>query len=697
MKKSIASGESRWKAGTTDDPITDWNDDIIGRAGVVELLAEHALHLGTPIVALRAGLGDGKTSVLNLFRNAIEKHAIVVSFNAWLPGSEATLATDLFKDIAAECRKHIFVPELRRQALAFARVVSGSVGYLSGLKELIPTRSQRDELQELRNALSRLPSPVVVLLDEIDRMQKEELLVLLKILRGAPSLPNVTFVCAFSEEEVEKIAGESSKYLEKFFPVSVNLSPPPPEMVGRCWQNEIRQRLDEQRWFTDAQDEANFSTQLAELWTDTLQRICTNLRKAGLLLNDIVAASGSIVGEVNPLDLVAIQAIGRFYPQIYHKVRTNRAYLTDAKRIELFTKQEDSEAFFRSFNQDIDACQEPAAVRELLTWLFPEYERAGGRRFGSRRPFNDEIAEVEKRICNSNYFQIYFRSAVPEEMFSNADLNQILSDLNETTTEADAKKVFNTMLDSIPPGHPKREDFLWKVARRLGGLHDVPAEHLAYAVAERAADYRYGILNSGEGPRALNVVFTVAQSLAAGPKVQRVLLGAINRASADTFAVRLLAFTEDRSRNRILTNFSHVDVSGLKKAFVERMRERYQISGDGVDFNIARIDWLAFRRWVQNSDDDRRLEQEFWRRFIGRSRKRLAQAINVIFPGGVSWDSDPKPMVNELLPITEIEGLLQNLPNDDQLDQAETDGIARMDALLQGRFNPVSGSVEPSA
>jgi ATP-dependent Zn protease len=54
-------------------------------------------------------------------------------------------------------------------------------------------------------------------------------------------------------------------------------------------------------------------------------------------------------------------------------------------------------------------------------------------------------------------------------------------------------------------------------------------------------------------------------------------------------------------------------------------------------------------------------------------------------------------MVNELLPITEIEGLLQNLPNDDQLDQAETDGIARMDALLQGRFNPVSGSVEPSA
>jgi hypothetical protein len=127
-------------------------------------------------------------------------------------------------------------------------------------------------------------------------MQKEELLVLLKILRGAPTLPNVTFVCAFSEEEVEKIAGKSTEYLEKFFPVSVNLSPPPPEMVGRCWQIELRQRLGEQKWFRDNQDEANFTNQLAELWTDTLQRVCTNLRKAGLLLNDIVAASGSIAG-----------------------------------------------------------------------------------------------------------------------------------------------------------------------------------------------------------------------------------------------------------------------------------------------------------------------------------------------------------------------------------------------------------------
>jgi len=63
---------------------------------------------------------------------------------------------------------------------------------------------------------------ILVLLDEIDRMHKEELVVLLKILRGASSIPNVTFVCAFSEEEITKEldnkTGLSYGYMEKFSP-----------------------------------------------------------------------------------------------------------------------------------------------------------------------------------------------------------------------------------------------------------------------------------------------------------------------------------------------------------------------------------------------------------------------------------------------------------------------------------------------
>ncbi len=192
----------QWGFAGSDDPIDRWDQDIIGRAAVVELLAEHALQNRTPVLALHGDFGDGKTSVLHLLRQAVQDRAIVVSFSAWLPGTEATLAADLFTDIATECGRYVHVPQLRKHAVAYARILSSSVSYLAALKEILPPQSQREEIGDLRDTLERVPLPIVVLLDDIDRMQRGELLALLKILRGVTSMPNLTFVCAFSEREV---------------------------------------------------------------------------------------------------------------------------------------------------------------------------------------------------------------------------------------------------------------------------------------------------------------------------------------------------------------------------------------------------------------------------------------------------------------------------------------------------------------
>src|SRR5260370_42683210 len=105
------------------------------------------------------------------------------------------------------------------------------------------------------------------------------------------------------------------------------------------------------------------------------------------------------------------------------------------------------------------------------------------------RPTNENTADDEKRICAADYFSIYFRGAIPEEMFSNAELDRIVSDLIEAGTDAHVERVFNRTLDSIPPKHSKREDFLYKLGRASERFDDATAERLAYAAAKRAADY----------------------------------------------------------------------------------------------------------------------------------------------------------------------------------------------------------------
>lgn len=683
----------RWQARANDDAITKFEDDIIGRAAVVELLASHALVQRTPIVALHGGLGDGKSSVLNLLREAIGHQAIVVSFSAWLPGSEASLATDLFRDIATECEKHFLVPHLRSRTRAFARVAGGSVGFLAGLKELFPAHSQKEDIQELHGALRRVPKPVLVLLDEIDRMQKDELTVLLKILRGAASIPNVTFVCAFSEEELikqlEKDRPLSYGYLEKFFPVSVRLSPPAADLVGTCFIAGLQDRLLQQGWFNTSEDADRFVQQLEEIWTDSLVSICTNLRKVALLTNDIVAAGEPITREVNPVDLVLIEAVRRFSPSVYDLVRRGAEFLADAPKSPYLDRDKVTKESFVALNEEIDGFREAKSIKVLLCWLFGNYAKNSDQRAAfatqARRATGHYSPADEKRISDRDYFPIYFRGAVPEEMFSQAELDSVLSELAKAEADAQVDIAYIKLLGSIPAGQAKRRDALWKLARASETLSDTTAERLAYAAAKHADAFSYGLFSSSESVYALNIVFVAAQK-ASSTNPQRVLSGSMARTSNDAFAVRLLELTENRENNSILTNFARVDVAGLVGAFMDRMRRRYGRDSSGEMPDLKQADLWAFRRWAEYSEKDRETEQDFWRRFIGTSRKKLAQAINFIFPGDGVWTEDPRPILDKLFPLEELHDLLNKLPAGEELDDAEKGGIRRLEELRDGRF-----------
>ena len=142
----------------------------------------------------------------------------------------------------------------------------------------------------------------------------------------------MTFVSAFSEPQVRnEISSQGTMapdYFDKFFLVSMNLPAPAPEMIGRCFQIQLRDFVAGHKWFKTSAEEKSFTDLLERTWDDGLQRISPNFRKAGLLINDVITAARAVVGEVNPFDLVVIEALRRFYPVLYPVVRTNASYLT---------------------------------------------------------------------------------------------------------------------------------------------------------------------------------------------------------------------------------------------------------------------------------------------------------------------------------------------------------------------------------
>ncbi len=273
-------------------------------------------------------------------------------------------------------------------------------------------------------------------------------------------------------------------------------------------------------------------------------------------------------------------------------------------------------------------------------------------------------------------------------MFSETELGTFVDGMNALSSVKDCIKHFSDFFVAIPKESPRREDFLHRLALSVDQLKDLQAEALAYALAHHARDFTYDsmMFMFAEAGRAIVMVFEIAQRFAKSSKVQQVLERSITDSTDDTFALRLLSLSTQPERNKILLDFSHVNMDALKKVFVERMERRYSPE-DISEVKLAQGDRAAFMTWAKYSEKTRAVEIQFWRRFIGNSRKRLAEATVFIFPvQGVLWETDPTPHVDLLFPVTEFKKLLDTLPREEQLDDNENKALDYLQRLISGEY-----------
>lgn len=327
-----------WSA-VSDEPIKSWAEDALGRESLVDALTTKILISRAPIVALFGDFGSGKTSTLNLLREHLQGKAVIVSFNTWLPGSQETLTSYLMADIASECQKKFVVPGLRRSTARLANALAETVPWLKGVPELFPATTQKDDIENLGLALRRLPKRVVVLLDELDRMEAGELRTLLKVIRGISDLPNLSFVCAAERETlIRTVRGDLSEdslvYFEKFFPIAIPIPKIDDTNLRNAGVQRLSNALTSRLWFETEAEKRSFEEKISSLWDNAILPSCQTLRAIGLLANDVGVAAAPLRREADPIDLVLIEMLRRFKPAVYEVVARNAVALTGGSRFQ---------------------------------------------------------------------------------------------------------------------------------------------------------------------------------------------------------------------------------------------------------------------------------------------------------------------------------------------------------------------------
>lgn len=586
------------------------------------------------------------------------------------------------------------------------------VPLLSEYIKLLPSATQRDDIEKLKLALVRLPKRVVVLLDEIDRMEKEEIVTLLKVIRGISTLPNLSFVCAgdlrvIIETVKGKFDEKNAQYFEKFFPVVISVPDPSPDSLRAAGVQRLVATFSSRAWFENDLEREQFRKDIGDQWDGSIAPFCQNLRSLGLLSNAVSVAAAPLRREVNPIDLTLIEMLNRFRPAVYMLIAKNSVVLTGGEGMVRggqfqteASKLKAANHFLAELQALVPELNELEKVKAVLKEMFPRFSTLGRADRPPQPRQRDSDAESEKRIREAGIFPAYFRYELPDAIYSFVEIASLRQRLENAANQPERDRIFSSALHSMEKGSLKRDDFLRKLAD-LPKVISVPvARSLGLSAVRESAAYTYDTFPTfAEAGQVLRLILAAAQRLSQTERIT-FLNECITVATDDTMALRILTvLTQQKDESKL-----DVVVADLYPSFISRMRKRYGQDADAASIDLSTSDPWAFDYWghsfdtvgVKSSPEDRDIQNDFWLRYIGDSRARLAEAFRRFFLPIAVYSDDAALVVQNKISIEDLERLYNELPDAGDLTGEDHKSLARLRRLLDGEFkngiDPVSNA-----
>ena len=160
-----------------------------------------------------------------------------------------------------------------------------------------------------------------------------------------------------------------------------------------------------------------------------LDKLIRTPRDVVRYVNGLAVNGGIVSGEVNPVDLAAIEAIRTFAPELYSFIRDNRDIVVGPTGGSWSVSEPTTrEKHRKQLDEAYSLCKPElrTAFREICLQLFPEIETlCGGSAFGNG--FYEQWRKA-KRICVVDFFPRYFYLRPSDEEVTQAEFEAIVGD-----------------------------------------------------------------------------------------------------------------------------------------------------------------------------------------------------------------------------------------------------------------------------
>jgi predicted KAP-like P-loop ATPase len=447
----------------TDRPLINPEQDDFQRAEFAKRLAHTLLapsHTSSIVVGLYGKWGEGKSTVLNFIEHELQKttpKSIVIHLNPWRFPDESQLLLDFFKQLTTALGQNLHN--------SFEKVVEAVTKYLP---PLLPTFSfgvastdpgkglqaignvAQPSLEELHQrvdqAIADSGKRIVIIIDDIDRLEKMQIHAVFRLVKLTANFRQTAYLLAFDDIMVARAIGEmfapgadakspdtlsaGQNFLEKIIQIPLRLPRArQSDLLTYCISRIQEVFIDNSIELDNEGQQGSGANKNQQRLGDLLRRgilpRLTTPRLAIRYANTVRFSLPLLRGEVNMVDLMLIEALNVFYPELHQFIGTRQdefaGSVLDAPQVislNLQTANEEPDLeknlldLFSKHNYSADSV---VGARALLCALFPRVAKlySSWPAFEDSRNASTE-AELNRlqAVAAPDYFSRYFSYSV---------------------------------------------------------------------------------------------------------------------------------------------------------------------------------------------------------------------------------------------------------------------------------------------
>lgn len=444
---------------SSDAPVSSPDKDRFSRWPFSKRISEIIAKRTDPssiVIGLYGAWGDGKTTVLNFIEEALksESNVICIRFNPWRYGTEEQLLEGFFHIIADALDTKLItsgekIKDIVKKVAPAAADAFGQKGIGDGLAQFMAGPSLNDLRNRIESALEDAKKRVVILADDIDRLEKEEIHATFRLVKLTADFKFTSYILSFDEQVVSSALQDrygtgtenaGKAFLEKIIQVPLNL----PSVDRKVLREFCFEGVDKALTLADIKLTAQQVQEFVRDFTAAFDKKLKTPRKARMYGNILLFSLPILKGETNPVDVMLIEGVRVFFPKVYEVIKKNAEMFIGSARESYGNRDKEKSQTIDTIQQSIDSSdpEEIDGILSLLKSMFPKLKAVyGNRHFGSN--WEQSWSEAQ-RICSPSYFQRYFTYAVPEDDIA----DQTIQNLIEVSSKEDLA-VTEKLLDQL--------------------------------------------------------------------------------------------------------------------------------------------------------------------------------------------------------------------------------------------------------